>query len=99
MNKVLLDLNNPIFQKHLFNLSKSDLISVFKTLKKISNLTWEQLYQDQGLKWEKIKNQKGKKTENLYTLRITQKCRSIAVREGDYLRLLSLHTDHDSAYK
>ncbi|MGI0479735.1 hypothetical protein ACN4EE_02980 [Geminocystis sp. CENA526] len=99
MNKVLLDLNNTIFQKHLFNLSKSDLIAVFKTLKKISNLTWEQLYQDQGLKWEMIKNKQGKKGEKLYTLRITQKCRSIGVREGDYLRLLSLHTDHDSAYK
>ncbi|NCO74201.1 MAG: hypothetical protein GW856_02920 [Cyanobacteria bacterium] len=99
MNKVLIDLNNPIFQKHLFNLSKSDLVAVFKTLKKISNLTWEQLYQDQGLKWEMIKNKKGKNKESLYTLRITQKCRSIAVREGDYLRLLSLHTDHDSAYK
>lgn len=99
MNKVLLDLNNPIFQKHLFNLSKSDLGAVFKTLKKISNLTWEQLYQDQGLKWEMIKNKKGKNQEKLYTLRITQKCRVIAVREEDYLRLLSLHTDHDSAYK
>jgi hypothetical protein len=99
MNKVLLDLNNPIFQKHLFNLSKSDLVAVFKTLKKISNLTWEKLYQDQGLKWEMIKNKKGKNKENLYTVRITQKCRGIAVREKDYLRLLSLHTDHDSAYK
>ena len=99
MSKILLDLNNSLFQEDLFDLSKADLIAVFKTLRKISKLTWQQLYQDQGLKWELISRKKGKKGENLYTLRITKKCRAIAVREGDYLRLLSIHSDHDSAYK
>jgi hypothetical protein len=41
----------------------------------------------------------GKKSEKLYSFRITQKCRAIAVREGEYLRILSLHLDHDSTYK
>ena len=62
-------------------------------------LTWEQIYKDQGLKWEMIRSKQGKKGETLYSLRITQKCRAIALREGDYLRFLSLHSDHDSAYK
>jgi hypothetical protein len=69
-----------------------------KILKKISQLTWEQLYEDQGLKWELIRSKKGKQGEKLYSLRVTQKCRAVAIREGDYLRLLSLHSDHDSAY-
>ncbi len=61
-------------------------------------MTWEQLYKDQGLKWELIHFKKGKQGEKLYSLRVTQKCRAVAIREGDYLRLLSLHSDHDSAY-
>ncbi len=99
MSKILLDLNNPVFQQDLFNLQKAEALAILKTFRKISQLTWEQLYQDQGLKWEKISSKKGKNGETLYSLRITQKCRGIAVREGDYLRLLSLHSDHDSAYQ
>ena len=98
MSSILLDLNNPIFQKDLFALSKSEAIAILKILKKISQLTWEQLYKDQGLKWELIRSKQGKQGEKLYSLRVTQKCRAVAIREGDYLRLLSLHSDHDSAY-
>ena len=98
MSRILLDLNNPIFQKDLFALSKSEAIAILKILKKISQLTWEQLYKDQGLKWELIRSKQGKQGEKLYSLRVTQKCRAVAIREGDYLRLLSLHSDHDSAY-
>ena len=99
MSKILLDLNNPIFQKYFFNLPKPEAIALLKTLNKISQLTWEQLYQDRGLKWELIDSKQGKKGEKLYSLRISQKCRVIATREGDFLRLLSLHSDHDSTYK
>jgi hypothetical protein len=98
MSRILLDLNNPIFQKDLFALSKSEAIAILKILKKISQLTWEQLYKDQGLKWELIRSKQEKQGEKLYSLRVTQKCRAVAIREGDYLRLLSLHSDHDSAY-
>lgn len=98
MSKILLDLNNPIFQKDLFSLQKLEALAVLKTLKKISQLTWKQLYQYQGLKWETIYSKKGKKGETLYSFRITKKCRGIATREGEYLRLLSIHSDQDSAY-
>ena len=94
MSKILLDLNNPVFQQDLFNLPKVEAVAILKTFRKIS-----QLYKDKGLKWESIRSKKGKKGETLYSLRITQKCRAIALREGDYLRFLSLHSDHDSAYK
>jgi hypothetical protein len=98
MSRILLDLNNPIFQQDLFGLTKSEVIAVLKTLRKVSQLTWEQLYKDQGLKWEMIRSKQGENGEKLYSLRITQKCRAVAVREDDYLRFLSLHSDHDSAY-
>ena len=34
----------------------------------------------------------------VYSLRLSQKVRAIAYRDGDFLRLISLHPDHDSAY-
>ncbi len=34
-----------------------------------------------------------------HSFRLSQKYRALAYREGDYLRVLSLHLDHDSAYK
>ena len=98
MSRILLDLNNPVFQQDLFVLQKSEALAVLKILKKVSQLTWEQLYKDQGLKWEMIRSKQGKNGEKLYSLRITQKCRAVAVREGYCLRFLSLHSDHDSAY-
>jgi hypothetical protein len=98
MSRILLDLNNSVFQQDLFALQKSEALAVLKILRKISQLTWEQLYKDQGLKWELIRSKQGKNGEKLYNLRITQKCRAVAVRESDYLRFLSLHSDHDSAY-
>ena len=98
MSKILLDLNNPVFQQDLFVLQKSEALAALKILRKVSQLTWEQLYKDQGLKWELIRSKQGKNGEKLYSLRITQKCRAVAVREDDYLRFLSLHSDHDSAY-
>ena len=98
MSRILLDLNNPVFQQDLFVLQKSEALATLKILRKVSQLTWEQLYKDQGLKWEMIRSKQGKNGEKLYSLRITQKCRAVAVRESEYLRFLSLHSDHDSAY-
>ena len=56
MSRILLDLNNPIFQQDLFVLPKAEALAVLKILKKVSQLTWEQLYKDQGLKWELIRS-------------------------------------------
>ena len=72
MSKILLNLNNPIFQQDLFNLPKKEALAVLKTLKKISQITWQQLYQDKGLKWEMIYSKKGDKGEKLYSFRITK---------------------------
>ena len=53
-DRVLLDLNNPVFQENLFSLQKVERHAALDTLKKIRQLTWLQVYRDQGLKWEKI---------------------------------------------
>jgi hypothetical protein len=53
-DKVLLDLNNPTFQAHLFGLEKTERHAALDTLNKIRRLTWAQLYRDNGIKWEKI---------------------------------------------
>ena len=96
--KVLLDLNNPVFQEQLFNLPKAEQRSVLNTLKKLSKMTWQQVYTGHGLKWEAILSREGPKGETLYSFRISKKVRAVGYREGDYLRLLTLHPDHDSAY-
>ncbi|MBF0200858.1 MAG: hypothetical protein HQK66_06015 [Desulfamplus sp.] len=95
---VRLDLNNPVFQRQLFVLQKSEQLSVLNTLRKISGMTWQQIYQDSGLKWEAIISRKGPHNERLYSLRIAKGFRSVAFRENSWLRILSLHPDHDSAY-
>ena len=99
MTKVKIDLNNPEFQKDLFALEKNDQLALIRTLRKISNLTWDELYRDQGLKWEVIVSKTTKNNDRIYSFRFSQKYRALALREESYLRLLTLHTDHDSAYQ
>lgn len=96
---VLLDLNNPVFQRSLFQLAKNDQRSVLNTLRKISRMTWPQVYANQGLKWELIFSKKGPAGSRLYIFRIGKGFRGVAFREEEFLRILSLHPDHDSAYK
>ena len=67
---IRLDLNNPVFQRQLFNLSKSDQHNTLNTLRKLANMSWQQVYSDYGLKWEVILSQKGPGGNKLYSFRI-----------------------------
>jgi hypothetical protein len=96
---VLLDLNSPTFQRHLFALTKEQQRSVLLTLAKISEMTWDQVYQDAGLRWEAITHRAGPGGERSYSLRMGKGFRAVACREGERMRFLSLHPDHDSAYE
>ena len=97
--KVLLDLNNPIFQTNLFGLQKSERHAALDTLSKIRQLTWTQVYRDNGLKWEKIVSVRpAQGIDSLYSLRITHSCRATAYRDGQFMRLLTVAADHDSTY-
>lgn len=99
MTSIKIDLNNPGFQKDLFGLEKNELSALVKTLKKIHKLTWAELYSDHGLKWETILSKQTKSGQRIYTFRFLQKYRATALRQDDFLRLLALHPDHNSAYK
>jgi hypothetical protein len=97
--QIQLDLNNPVFQKNLLSLEKPERHSAMETLKKISRMTWNQLYRDNGLKWEKIASADPPPgVAAVYSVRITQSRRATAYREGNLIRLLSIAPDHDAAY-
>jgi len=96
---VQLDLNNEVFQENWLGLEKQERNRVTDTLKKLRQLTWSQVYRDQGLKWEKVTSViPPKGIDAIYTLRITQSRRAIAYRDGNFMRLLTIAPDHDAAY-
>ena len=94
-----LDLNFQDFQKDLFKLEKKELYALIKTLRTLSRMDFNQIRQSSGLNLEQIKTMKTRKGNPIYSLRITRSFRAILTIEGDYLRFISLHPDHDSAYK
>ena len=96
--RIRLDLNEPRFQDELFGLTKEQQTSLLGTLRKLSRMSWGQLYQDPGLKWESINSLTGQ-SRRLYSFRIGKGFRAVAYREGDWLTVVSLHPDHDSAYR
>ena len=91
--KVLLDLNYPNFQSELFMLDANEIKKLFKTLKKLRTMTWNEVFRDHGLNWEEIKSVTGK-----YSIRLSQSYRAVVIREGCWIRFQTLHQDHDGAY-
>ena len=99
IGNVLLDLNNPTFQKNLFGLQKPERLAALDTLNKILQLNWAQVYRDNGLKWEKVVSVRPPQgIDAVYSLRITQSRRATAFREGLYMRMLTVAVDHVSTY-
>ena len=96
---IRLDLNNPEFQSQWFALEKEERAAVLNSCIKIAAITWEELYRDKGSHWEAIQGRTAKDGSKLYSIRITKKMRAIATRSGEFLELLILHPDHDSAYR
>ena len=96
---VRLDLNNPVFQSNLLTLQKPERHAALDTLNKIRQLTWDQVYRDNGLKWEKISSVAPPAgADATYSLRITQARRATAYRDGEFIRFLTVAPDHDSTY-
>ena len=96
---VVLDLNSPEFQNHLFALGKEDQRSAMGTLAKLSKMSWQQVYSDRGLHWEAIVSRVGPHGGRLYSFRAGKGFRGVGYRQEDWLRILTLHPDHDSAYR
>ena len=93
-----LDLNNQVFQSQWFSLGKEDRNAVLQSCIKLAALDWESLYRDKGFRWEQIHSRRAPDGTKLYSIRITMKMRAVARRSGEFLELLTLHPDHDSAY-
>ena len=98
--QVLLDLNNPTFQKQLFALDRDEVALVIAAFGKLSKLDWPTLMKHTGFNWEDAGHTtKAPNGSSIKSLRVPQKVRALAYREGDFIRFLSLHFDHDGAYR
>ena len=98
-NRVRLDLNSPEFQDVFFRLPVAQLKQVVASLCRLRELDWNGLYRHTGYQWEHIGHLKGPGGAKVYSVRLSQQIRAIGYRDGDFLRLVSLHPDHDSAYE
>lgn len=98
-SRVRLDLNGPEFQDVFFRLELNELKQVVASLARLRELDWNSLYRHTGFRWETIQHLKAPNRAKVYSLRLSQKIRAIAYRDGRFLRLISLHVDHDSAYQ
>ncbi len=72
---------------------------VVASLSRLRELNWNSLYRHSGFRWEVIEHLKAPNGAKVYSLRLSQRIRAVAFRDGDFLRLISLHPDHDSAYQ
>jgi hypothetical protein len=62
-------------------------------------MSWEQVYRDSGPQWEKIISRIGPHGGAIYSLRIGKAFRAVAFRDREWMWFLTLHPDHDSAYR
>lgn len=97
--RICLDLNSPAFQDIFLRLQVSDLKQVVAALRRVRGLDWQSLYQHTGFRWEVIEHLTAPNGARVYSLRLSARVRAVAFRDGDFLRIVSLHPDHDSAYE
>ncbi len=98
---VRLDLSNPVFQHGLLQLQKAEQLAVLGTLRKLSDMTWNQVYRDGGLKLGSDRNANGSSRSTSLQSKSWAWIQGVGLsyREEHWMRILSLHTDHDSAYQ
>lgn len=93
--RIRLDLNSPV----LFRLQPEELKHVMSALRRLRELDWSGLYRHPGFRWEAIEHPRVGGGGKVYWLRLSQRIRAVGFRDGNFLRLVSLHPDHDSAYE
>ncbi len=98
-NRVRLDLNSPRFLDVFFSLESTDLKQVVASLRRLQGLDWSVLYRHSGFRWEAIEHLRAPDGATVYSIRLGQRIRALAFREGEFLRFISLHPEHDSAYR
>jgi hypothetical protein len=97
-SRIRLDVNSPEFLDVFFGLEATELKQVVASLRRLRECDWNTLYRHTGFRWEAIDHLKAPNGAKVYSLRLSQRIRAIAFRDGEFLRLISLHPDHDSAY-
>ena len=98
--RIELDLNAPTFQREFLDLDKTQLVRVAKALRKLLGMQWTLFEHHPGFRWEALPQlPKAPNGKQMHSLRLSQKYRALAYRDGALLRVLSLHLDHDSAYE
>jgi hypothetical protein len=97
-SRVRLDLNSPEFQDAFFRLEFAELEQVVGSLQRLRSLEWNALYRHTGFKWEAIRHIRTPSGAAAYSLQLSERIHAIAYRDGEFLRIISLHPDHDSAY-
>jgi hypothetical protein len=91
------DLNNPDFQENLLTLQKTARHAALDTFKKLRQMTWNQIYRDSSLKWNKIVSVNlPTGIDAIYSLRITQARSATDYRDGEFIRVLTIASDHNS---
>lgn len=93
-----LDLADPDLKAALARLSERERGEALGAFRKIVQMAWPQIYRDKGLNWEKIKSRPGPSDHSLYSFRISRKIRGVAYWQGEFMRVLAIHEDHNSAY-
>lgn len=94
-----LDLNSPAFLDIFLALPQAELTQVVAGLQRLRRMPWSEVHKSKGLHWEAIAHIATPTGAKAHSLRLSQKMRAIAYRDGDFLRIISLHPDHDSAYE
>jgi hypothetical protein len=98
-SRVLLDLNSPELQDVLFTLELSELRQVIGSLRRLRGQEWNKIYSHTGLHWEAIGHVRAPNGAQVYSIRLSRRVRAIVYRDENYLCFVSLHPDHDSAYR
>jgi len=101
---VQVDLEFPRIQGELAELTLGQLTEVRACIEKIQKMTWAQILatssktQKRGLNWE-VLDQRTASGCVVASIRVTEKFRARVTRDAEHMRFISLHPDHDSAYK
>lgn len=99
ISHIRLDLNSPEFLQVFFSLESAELKQVVTSLRRLQGMDWNVLYRHAGFRWEAIGHLKAPNGATVYSLRLSQRIRALAFRQGEFLRFVSLHPEHDSAYE
>jgi len=102
---VQVDIKFSGFLDDFTNLEKDEQKAVLKKITDIQKMTWQDIYNTsskgsgkRGLNWE-VLDQRTDNGNTVASIRLNDKMRARVCRDGTWMRFISLHPDHDSAYK